>query len=31
VKGKCGARFKLHVRFHAGHKQLPVVTLRKAA
>jgi hypothetical protein len=31
VKGKCGARFTLHIRFHAGRKQLPVVTLRKAA
>jgi hypothetical protein len=31
VKGRCGARFTLHVRFHAGHKQLPIVTLRKTA
>jgi putative transposase len=31
VKGKCGARFTLHVRFHAGRKQLPGVTLRRAA
>ena len=31
VKGKCGAKIALHVRFHAGRKQLPVVTLRRAA
>jgi hypothetical protein len=31
VKVKCGMSFSLHVRFHAGHKQLPVVTLRRAA
>jgi putative transposase len=31
VKGKCGARFTLHLRFQAGLKQLPIVTLRKAA
>jgi hypothetical protein len=31
VKGKCGAKITLHVRFHAGRKQLPVVTLRRAA
>jgi hypothetical protein len=31
VKGKCGARFTLHVRFHAGQKQLPIVMLRQVA
>jgi hypothetical protein len=31
VKGNCGARFTLHVRFHGGRKQLPIVTLRRAA
>ena len=31
VRGECGANFVLQVRFHAGHKQLPVVTLRRAA
>jgi hypothetical protein len=31
VKGKCGARLTLQVRFHAGRKQLPIVTLSKAA
>jgi transposase InsO family protein len=31
VKGKCGERFNLHVRFHAGRKQLPIVALRKSA
>jgi hypothetical protein len=31
VKGKCGAKFSLHVRFHGGRRQLPIVTLRRAA
>jgi putative transposase len=31
VEGKCGVKISLHVRFHAGRKQLPVVTLRRAA
>jgi transposase InsO family protein len=31
VRGRCGANFALHVRYHASHKQLPIVTLRRAA
>ncbi len=31
MKGKCGAKIALHVRFHAGRKQLPAVRLRKVA
>jgi hypothetical protein len=31
VMGKCGAKLKLSVRFHAGRKQLPIVRLRKVA
>jgi hypothetical protein len=31
VRGKVGARVELDVKFHAGHKHLPIVTLRHAA
>jgi transposase InsO family protein len=31
IRGKCGTKFALQVRFHAGQKQLPIVTLRRAA
>jgi len=31
VKGQPGAHLELEVRFHAGRKHLPIVSLRRAA